>query len=182
MRQVVHINVSSCAYVANRGPREVISRFPHVPMFLITCGQHVHITWTHIAHRLCLSCAKLPMSICPSCANVNVPRMCPLSAKVSLAKVSLVCKSCPCHSTFAYQVAHVCVPLVFKIYYVKGPSCGCIAHCVVPWVVITWLPRVPSFPSHGAIVCLRCPSQDAIVCLCSPCRGAILCFFCPNDY
>ena len=36
--------------------------------------------------------------------------------------------------------------IVCKIYYVKVPSCGYVAHCVVPWEDIAWSHRGPMFP------------------------------------
>ena len=72
------------------------------------------------------------------------------------------------------------MPLSVYVAHCKLPSCGYVAHYVVPWEVIAWFPHVPSFPSHIAIVYLCSPSQGTIVCLCSPCHGAIVCLCRPS--
>ena len=92
---VAQVNVPLCPYVAHRMvpsvpmlptawcvrvpmlPSLLLHDSPHVPMLPITCGHRVHITYNHISHRLCPSCAMLPMSVCLESAH-HVPRsMCP---------------------------------------------------------------------------------------------------------
>ena len=107
-------------------------------MFPITCGQLVHIACAHIAHRLCLSYAKLPMSMCPSCANVNVPIVCKSFPSQGVPRQQKL----PCQGTLADQVVYVSLPLVFKIYFVKGHR---VATLPIAWC-LGWL-------SHGYPVC-----------------------------
>ena len=154
LRHVAHINMSLCAYVAHRVPREVIARFPHVPMLANTCGHHVHIACTHIAHRLCPSCAKLPM--CPECAHRVPMSMCPSCAKVSLAKVSLVSKSChvkvPLQTKLSMSVYPLCSKFILSrgIAWLRCPLRGALGgyHMVTPCATfpISWSHRGPTLP------------------------------------
>ena len=113
----------------------------------------------YIAHHKVPSFGMFPIgAIMWHAAHCNVPSC----GMLPIARCHLVA-CCPSKGA-----------IVGKIYYVKVPSCGYVTHCVVPWEVFTWLPRVPSFLSEGAIVCLCSRCQGAIVCLCSPCQDAIV--------
>ena len=141
----------------------------------------------HGSHRKVRSCAKFPITRCHRVPRMPIAKHCmqgcpsqTIACQVAHRKVALcaMLSIARCHCMHTLHIARChCVAyclsqgaILRKIYYVKVPSFGDVSHSVMPLEVIAWFPRVPCFPSHGAIVCLCSPCQCGIVCLCHPLR------------
>ena len=119
---------------------------------------------SYVTHCKVPSCGMMPIARCqcmPSCPSqgaiaCQVAHHKPSRAKLPIARchfvpsckpqASVMCHAAHCKVPLRAYVAHFKGPscgmmpivgaIMNKIYFVKVPSCGYVAHCVVPWEVI----------------------------------------------